>query len=155
MKDFNAKLNETPNEVLMEISGAIDANAKFPPIQTRKPVRVKFNDVALMNSYGIKVWCKWSLEHQTLPSISLEGCPFVFAKNFSSIRGFLMPNMKVLSFFVPFYNDDSHETKNVLMTENSDFFADGSFTIPKVADSRGAEMEMDVDKRSYFSFLKR
>jgi hypothetical protein len=156
MNEFSAKLSETTSEIILEIFGAIDAGAKFPTMQIKsKNLVIKFQNVTLMNSYGIKVWCKWAAELKDLPMIFLDECPFVFAKNFSSIRGFLTPNMKVRSFYVPFYSDASHETKNVLMTLNKDFTDDGLLNIPKTFDSKGAEMELDVDKRSYFQFLKK
>jgi hypothetical protein len=155
MNEFNAKISEGSEEVTLEIFGAIDAGAKFPSLQTKKNVVIKFQNVTLMNSYGIKVWCKWTAELKDLPMIFLEECPFVFAKNFSSIRGFLTPNMKVRSFYVPFYSDGTHETKNVLMSMNKDFGENGFLNIPKAIDSKGAEMELDVDLRSYFQFLKK
>ncbi len=155
MSGFTSKLIESSDQFLLEVSGPIDAGSRFPAIETSKKLVIKFSNVTLMNSYGIKVWCKWALEHARLQEIVLEECPFVFAKNFSSIRGFLGPNMKVRSFYVPFYNDESHETKNVLMKENSDFTSDGFFKVPKVVDSKGSEMEIDVDQRSYFQFLNK
>jgi len=155
MKEFNAKLTESSDEIVLEVSGAIDATGRLPTIRTQKPLVVKFTNVTLMNSYGIKVWCKWAAEHQNLPTIFLEECPFVFTKNFASIRGFLPPNMKVRSFYVPFYSDKSHETKNILMSLNKDFTDDGFYNIPKAFDSTGEPMEIDIDKRSYFQFLKK
>jgi len=155
MKEFNAKLTESADEVVLEVSGAIDATGRFPSIQTQKNLVIKFSHITLMNSYGIKVWCKWAAEHKDLPAIFLEECPFVFAKNFASIRGFLTPNMKVRSFYVPFYSDESHETKNVLMTLDKDYTNDGFYNIPKAVDSKGSPMEIDIDKRSYFQFLKK
>jgi hypothetical protein len=153
MKEFSIKSSESADQVLIEVSGAIDAGGRFPNLQTTKPVVIKFGSVTLVNSYGIKLWCKWVLENKNVPVIYLEECPFVFAKNFSSIRGFLSPNMTVRSFFVPFYSDESHETKSVLMTQDIDYTHDGFYKIPKVLDSKGAEMEIDVDQRSYFQFL--
>ncbi|MGZ5280307.1 MAG: hypothetical protein ACXWC9_10210 [Pseudobdellovibrionaceae bacterium] len=155
MKEFNAKLTESADEVVLEVSGAIDAAGRFPSIRTQKNLVIKFNNITLMNSYGIKVWCKWAAEHKDLPTIFLDECPFVFAKNFASIRGFLNPNMKVRSFYVPFYSDESHETKNVLMTLDKDYTSDGFYNIPKAVDSKGSPMEIDIDKRSYFQFLKK
>ena len=155
MKEFTAHQTETADEIVLEISGSIDATARFPMIKTQKSLVLKFANVTLMNSYGIKVWCKWAAEHKDIPGIFLHDCPFVFAKNFASIRGFLSPNMRVMSFYVPFYSDESHETKNVLMVRGTDFDDDGNFTIPKAVDSKGSAMEIDVDKRSYFQFLKK
>ncbi len=155
MKEFNAKLSESADQVTLEITGSIDASGKFPSVITQKPLVIRFDDVAMMNSYGIKIWCKWSVDHQHLPKIFLDNCPFVFAKNFGSIRGFLMPNMHVRSFYVPFYNDESHEAKNVLMTIGKDFTDDGFYNVPKAFDSKGAPMEIDVDKKTYFQFLKK
>jgi hypothetical protein len=153
MSGFTTRQTETPDQILLEVSGPIDAGSRFPILDTTKKLVIKFSNITLMNSYGIKVWCKWGLDHARLQEIVLVDCPFVFAKNFASIRGFLAPNMKVRSFFVPFYNDESHETKNVLMTVDVDFTSDGFYKVPKVTDSKGAEMEIDVDQRSYFQFL--
>lgn len=155
MTEFSAKQTEHSDHILLEISGAIDAGAVFPGVITQKPLVIRFANVTLMNSYGIKLWCKWAMDHKHLPQIFLDECPFVFAKNFASIRGFLGPNMKVRSFYVPFYNDESHETKNALMSLNQDFTDDGFYNIPKVVDSKGSPMEIDVDKKSYFQFLKK
>lgn len=156
MSKFNFKAIETADKIHIEIVGPIDTECRLPSFgTTKKQILVSFKDVNLINSYGIKNWCKWVIEHKEVPAISLEHCPFVFVKNFASIRGFLGDNMTVRSFYVPFYSDETHESQNILMTVGKDFTPDGFYKIPKAFDSKGKEMEIDVDQLTYFKFLKK
>lgn len=71
------------------------------------------------------------------------------------VDGFLPSNAKVLSFFVPYYNDENGTEKNILFRYGQEF-SEGSVSIPeKVTDDSGAEMEMDVIESKYFKFIKK
>ena len=71
------------------------------------------------------------------------------------VDGFLPSNGKVLSFFVPYYNDENGSEKNVLYKYGQEF-SEGTVTPPaKVVDDSGAEMEMDVIESKYFKFIKK
>jgi hypothetical protein len=155
MKEFKANVVEKADKIEIEISGFFDESSKLPSLKTKKDVEIHFKDLSLMNSYGIKIWCRWADEHKALPAITLQECPFLFTKNFSSIKGFLTDNMKVKSLFVPYYNDQSSETKDVLLNAGVDFKEDGSVQLPEVKDSEGHPMEVDVNPDSYFQFLKK
>ncbi|MEZ0390900.1 MAG: hypothetical protein ACAH59_01700 [Pseudobdellovibrionaceae bacterium] len=154
MIPFEAKLKSTPVEHILTLSGPLDESAELPKLKEKKNIRVHLGRLTHVSSHGIKIWCKWLLEHDQWPAILLEECPHLFVRNFSSLKGFLTPNVSVLSFYVPFYSEATDEAKDVLFLREREFKKDGSLNIPKVMDSRGQAMEMDVIEAKYFSFLK-
>ena len=155
MDAFKCITNETENETFWKFSGVMNENFQMPTLFGKKRLTINLKDIQMINSYGIKVWCKWVMQSKLLPKITLEECPFVFIKNISAIKGFISGNMTIVSFFVPFFNEDSQERKDILFKVESDYTLDGFIKIPKVTDSKGAEMELDVNKTTYFAFLKK
>lgn len=152
MKPFQSKLKDEPNATILTLSGALDTSFKLPPVNQFKKLIILFQDIPLMSSAGIKTWCNWSRGVKNVEAIYLKECPFPVAKNFSLIKGFLSENMVVESFYIPYYNEATSESKFVLLERGKDFFDNVHIQVPKIKDSTGKEMEPDVDLPSYFSW---
>lgn len=155
MKNFEAKLHVNTVENILELSGDLDEHCQIPTFKENKNIRIKLGKVTSVNSYGVKIWCQWINSHKEWGAILLEECPFVFVKNFHSVRGFLTPNVTVLSFYVPYFSDETDERKDVLFIRERDFTKDGFIRFPEVTDAKGIKMELDVIESSYFAFLKK
>ena len=153
MTPFEAKIQMTSTEHILTIIGGLDENSELPKFQDKKNIRVNLGKLSHISSHGVKIWVDWLTAHSQY-SVSLEQCPFIFIRNCSSLKDFLTPNVSVTSFYVPFYNEASEETKNILFQREVDFKADGTLVIPQINDSHGNAMEMDVIQSKYFSFLK-
>ncbi len=142
------------NETKLELIGTIDEKAVIPLKPEASIIRLDLGRVSNINSIGIRNFLVWSVKHQHLKSIRLENCPSIFVKNFTTIEGFLKPNMTVMSFFVPFYSEETHETTEIHLVKGRDFNFEGMLNLPQLKDSKGNAMEMDVADW-FFSFLKK
>lgn len=72
------------------------------------------------------------------------------------VAGFLPPKTEIESFFVPYYSEKTNEESLILFTKFLEYKSvDGNIKIsfPKVTDSQGNMMELDVLEENYFRFL--
>jgi ABC-type transporter Mla MlaB component len=143
------------NEWTLVLKGPLDEFAVLPVSTGSTQIRMDLKDVSHLNSSGIQIWCQWLNRQSTGVLIYMENCPFVIAKHFSTVRGVLTPNIVVESFFVPYYSSLTGERKDQLYRLGKEFYLDGSVHHPRVIDSKGNEMEMDIFPETYFSFLKK
>jgi hypothetical protein len=63
--------------------------------------------------------------------------------------------MAVASFYVPYYSEETDERKDVLFMLGKEYTLDGNLKMPSIKDSKGNEMEIDVNQKTYFSFIKK
>lgn len=156
MSKFELKMQPAGEELKVTISGIIDEDVDFSTYKlgSSKKVEIDFKNVKSINSCGIREWIKW-LAPAKASQLSFINCPKIIIDQINMVDGFLPSNGKVLSFFVPYYNDENGSEKNVLYRYGHEF-TDGSVTPPaKVQDDSGAEMEMDVIESKYFKFIKK
>ncbi len=146
---------ENKNEIILKISGSLDESASLPAEPTAHIIRIELSKLRGISSIGIRNFIFWGDKHQAVQAIRLESCPSIFVKNFSLIAGFLKPNMTLISFYVPFYSSITKEHVDVLFMREREFYPDGRYKIPEIKDSRGNPMEIDVNAKTYFSFLKK
>lgn len=152
---FKCELVVTPALVTWIFSGVMNEHMVIPKYAGEKPLLINLNKVKMVNSYGIKIWSKWVIDHKNSQNITLEECPFVFVNNFSMIKGFISNNMTVKSFYVPFFSESSQERRDVLFQIGTDYQINGFLRLPDVKDSKDEYMELDVNPTRYFSFLKK
>lgn len=151
---FEVRETANANEIKLEVIGSLDESAKLPERTNTPVIRLDLRQVNMINSTGVRNFIKWGDAHKGLRSIRLENCPAIFVKNFSMISDFLRPNMTVMSFIVPFYSEETNESLEIVFTKDKDF-SDGKYTIPKVKDSQGNDMQVDVNPDTFFGFLKK
>lgn len=77
----------------------------------------------------------------------------VFVRAFNLVAGTLLPNMKVISFYVPYYSEQNDDRKDVLYSEGKEFNWGKVQSHPQVMSSAGHAMEIDFFG-NYFEFLK-
>lgn len=155
MNHFKCVESEDEKQVLWKFSGDMNENFEMPNFSSNKTLVINLKDILAINSYGIKVWLKWGLKNSFLTEIVLEECPYIFIKNDSLIKGFIASNMRIISLYAPFFSEETQESKQVLFEYGTDYASDGVVRLPKVFDSKGIEMELDVNMATYFSFLKK
>lgn len=156
MSKFELKLQPAGDELKVNISGIIDEDVDFSvyKISDSKKIEFDFKNVRSINSCGIREWIKWLAQAKTA-QLNFVNCPKIIIDQINMVDGFLPSNAKVLSFFVPYYNDENGTEKNILFRYGQEF-SEGSVSIPeKVTDDSGAEMEMDVIESKYFKFIKK
>ncbi len=151
---FSVDINETPTETKLTFHGSLSESGALPTIPNKdKTIVIDMLDIKYINSYGIKLWCQW-VSQNTTTKLIFQNCPFVFVKHLSAIRGMWTENMQMKSFFVPFYSEASQERKDVLLVDGTHFTKSGVKEFQQVFDSKGIEMELDVNANTYFEFLK-
>lgn len=141
---LSGKLNETAD--LNRIS--------FPPV---KSVEFDLAEVAHINSIGIRNFREW-LTTIPVPEMTFSFCPRVFIDQVNMVTNFLPARAKILSFYVPYYIEETGEEKLVLFSRGKEIEGTGGvvqINFPKVLDGNGNEMTVDVITERYFSFLNR
>ena len=116
---------------------------------------ISFNlkDLISINSGGIREWVIL-MNKMKAASISLYECPKTLIDQVNMVKDFIPANAKVMSFYVPFYNEKNATEKNVLFVYNQDYTRDKVLPLKKVLDEKGDEMEIDVSEAKYFKFIK-
>tara|TARA_B110001454_G_scaffold219202_1_gene251945 strand:- start:23318 stop:23791 length:474 start_codon:yes stop_codon:yes gene_type:complete len=154
MSKFELKIDKNADAAKITIAGVIDEDVDFNEFSLNGINQMEFdlNSVKSINSCGIREWIKW-LGTNSKAKMTYVNCPKIIIDQINMVDGFLPQNGKVLSFYVPYYNDDSGTEKNVLFRHGTEF-TDTSVTPPeKVLDETGNPMEMDVIESKYFKFL--
>ncbi len=155
MGKFDLKVEKSAPLWKVTVSGVIDEDADFNPhaLVGAPGVSIELESVKSINSCGIREWIKWVGTAGSVP-VEFNHCPKIIVDQINMVQGFLPSSGKVKSFYVPFYNDDSGEEKNILFTHGKEFTDQGLAGAPEVKDSTGNVMEMDVVEAKYFKFLK-
>ena len=110
--------------------------------------------VTLADDTNEEIGCKQCTAHSLTKNIvEFNDNPVVDQINM--VQGFLPATGKVISFFVPFYNEDSGSEKSILFSYGREYTEEGVSKTPDVLDDAGKPMEMDVVEAKYFKFLKK
>lgn len=156
MGKLDVKMNKAADKLVVQMAGAIDEDVDFNQysLAGNQQVEVELAGLKSINSCGIREWIKW-MGTAGSAAITFSNCPKVIVDQINMVDGFLPPTGKVLSFYVPYYNDDTGAEKNVLFKYGTEFNESGVTPPASVKDDQGNEMEMDVIESKYFKFLKK
>ncbi len=139
----------------IKLNGEIDEDIDFSQsnISSSSQIRFELDSVKSINSCGIREWIKW-LSTAKSSKIIFSKCPKIIVDQINMVDSFLPSNGQVESFYVPYFNEDSGEEKNILFTRDIEFSKE-SLKPPVVKDSIGNDMEMDIIESKYFKFLNK
>lgn len=156
MSKFEMVINKQGDKAVVKVGGVIDEDADFSPHTTSgaTQLEIDFDTVKSINSCGIREWIKW-VGSSGAGQVQYKNCPKIIVDQINMVQGFLPAGGQVVSFYVPYFNEDSGEEKSVLLKSGEHFTDSGVTSLPSVKDSKGAEMEMDVVEAKYFKFLKK
>jgi hypothetical protein len=156
MSKFDLKIDKNADGAKIAISGTIDEDVDFTAYSLGGINQMEFdlNSVKSINSCGIREWIKW-LGTNSKAKMTYINCPKIIVDQINMVDGFLPKNGQVLSFYVPYYNDESGSEKNVLFRYGQEFTDAGVVAPEKVVDDTGLDMEMDVIESKYFKFLSK
>ncbi len=156
MGAFEFQIKGGPPKIGLSLIGNIDEDTDFSQINLNgaSEVEIDLEKIKSINSCGIREWIKW-LGTATQAKFFFSNCPKVIVDQINLVDGFLPKSSKVVSFYVPYYNDDEGSEKNVLFKYGVEFTEGQVNPPPKVQDGGGNEMEMDVIEAKYFAFIKR
>ena len=156
MGKLEIKTEKNGDKLNLTLTGTIDEDIDFNqyPLTGSSEIDLHLEGVKSINSCGIREWIKWmgSADAQT---IRWHKCTKPIVDQINMVDGFLPSTGKVMSFYVPYYNDEAGSEKNVLFTFGQDY-TEGEVKAPQsVKDEDGNEMEMDVIEAKYFKFIKK
>jgi len=156
MGKFDIKMEKSGGNVKVTLAGTIDEDADFNPhgLQGASSVEIHVGNVKSINSCGIREWIKW-VSTSGGAAVQYHECPKIIVDQINMVQGFLPTQGKVMSFYVPFYADDSGAEKNVLFKMGQEYNEGGLTNVPEIKDDQGQAMEMDVVEAKYFKFLKK
>ena len=137
------------------VSGSIDEtfSQAIGELPTFGKYAINFKALKSINSTGIREWIKL-MQKLTAVQLSFLECPKVFIDQVNMIQGFAPSNTKILSFYVPYFNESNENEKSVLLTHGKHYDDGKILDLPKVLDEKGEEMEIDVVEAKYFKFIK-
>jgi hypothetical protein len=153
MSSFSFTTRSEGSTFVCQLMGRMDEFAYFPDLPSCDVLLIQLDRVTALNSIGIRQWCRWISTFPPQLNVKLEGCPVVFVRAFNLVAGTLLPNMKVISFYVPYYSEQNDDRKDVLYSEGKEFNWGKVQSHPQVMSSAGHAMEIDFFG-NYFEFLK-
>ncbi|MNJ94676.1 hypothetical protein D3C87_123780 [compost metagenome] len=156
MGKLDVKMAKAGEKLVVNMAGTIDEDVDFAQFNLggNPQVEIELSGLKSINSCGIREWIKW-MGSAGGAQITFNNCPKVIVDQINMVDGFLPSTGKVMSFYVPYYNDDSGSEKNVLFKYGTEF-TDSEVNPPAaVKDEDGNEMEMDVIESKYFKFIKK
>ncbi len=162
MSEFKSTAKADGANLTLALIGTIDEDVEFPVVEGGKfqTITLDLKGVKAINSVGIREWLNWIRPLAETAQFILENCPKAMVFQFNMVEGFLPPQSRVASFYVPFYSESADQEENVLFKVGQEVTAiGGNIAInydPKAANLGGVDdMEMDVTEGKYFQFLRR
>lgn len=151
MKRLTINKKLTDGVLHVQLIGNIDEDTDLSEILEMQfdQVIFDFNQVAMINSCGIREWIKF-LDQLSASSVQYENCPQIIIEQINMVHGFIRPETKLVSFYAPYYCDEcDKESKAHILSENIK-----NKKAPKIScPDCGNEMEFDALEASYFNFL--
>lgn len=147
------EVKKVGSEYLFE--GTIDESfvSVVNEIKPEPVLKFNFKNLKSINSTGIREWIKL-MQKLVSSSIELYECPKPFIDQANMVQGFIPANARVMSFYVPYYNEDNETEKKVLLVYGQHYTEGKLNPLPPVTDDSGAPMELDVIEAKYFKFIK-
>lgn len=155
MSKLQFKTQAENGKTALVLSGQIDES--FPQellsIKAGTEVVVNLDQVKMINSLGIREWIKF-IGTLNASNVEFVKCPKIFIDQVNMVQGFITPNCKIKSFYVPYFNEDNNVEKNVLYSFGKEY-GEGFLNVkPSMTAEDGTELELDVVEQKYFKFLK-
>lgn len=155
MPNVTLKISQENNLSIVELTGSIDENFNLYTNVIPKEGAVEFSLEGLksINSMGIREWIK-ALQGLSKAKISFSHCPKIFIDQVNMVSGFIPAGSKVISFYVPYYNEASEVETLVLYKLGEDYTNTSVKIQEEYKDNKGQVFELDVVKAKYFKFIQ-
>jgi len=151
---FRPAVTVSSDQAILDFHGPLNENAKLPDVPKGvSSVVVRLHGVSQLNSLGVREWCAWIKKLEPPIKIHLEGCPFIFVKSFSLIRGALTANTTIGSMYLPVYSTVTKEERYALLERGTHFSDAGILSLADFKDSQGQVMQLDEIAKRYLGFL--
>lgn len=164
MREFKLNTSQKDRTLTVEPVGSMNENATFPDMDASQidEVVVNFEYTDLINSTGILKWTKWvsdTLSRKPEIRFQFANCTHVVIDQMNRVKGFLPPNSRIVSFYLPFYCEQCDRGDYRPMGLGRDFY-EGTENEPGKVDSPEMNcftckqaMEIDFNPESFYKFL--
>lgn len=151
MGKLTYKTEKKGNDTVFMLSGKIDEDFRQKDIDLggAKEVTFNFKDISMINSCGVREWIEF-LKNNSNVSLKYEECTPIIVTQMNIIAGFLRPNIKVVSFYAPYF-DPSDDSESLHLIHAKDI---GAGLPPVVKNADGESLDFDAHPEKYFHFLK-
>lgn len=136
------------------LSGRLDETFEIvkSSIPSSSELNINLKDLISINSSGVRQWILLMRQLKQAKILLFE-CPKIFVDQANMVKDFIPENAKIMSFYVPFYNEKNETEKSILFKLNEHYTAKEVLPLQKVVDDSGDEMEIDVIESKYFKFI--
>jgi hypothetical protein len=155
MQNTLVKVSSNEGKTQVDVIGSVDENFNQFTKEVPKTGAVEFSLQALksINSTGIREWIKM-MQGMPAAQITFANCPKIFIDQVNMVNGFIPPKSQVVSFYVPYYNEDLDKEALVLYKLGTNFTATTVQVQDHHKDEAGNMYELDVVKAKYFKFIQ-
>ena len=146
--------------IVIHFIGAMteDADLSMLKVPTNVKLELELSQLVSINSIGIRELRGWTSGLNNT-DLKVTFAPKCFIDQVNMVPDLIPRNAEIVSFYVPYYAEDSGEETRALFTVGREFVPDeGSgykLNLPIVSDSAGNPMEPDVVPDTYFAFLNK
>lgn len=154
MSSLQMKFDVDGTVLFITLGGNIDEDSKFkiPEFAGIEQIHFDMMDIKIINSCGIRDWVQWLDIFPANLNFYFRNCPQVFIEQVNLIEGMLPKNGFILSFMVPYYQEEKGLLEFVIFEKNRDF-PSGKLELPEEMTINGDVYELDVISNRYLKFL--
>lgn len=140
-------------KTIVSIKGMIDEDFKYDELLKIASANVIFNfeDVTTINSCGIREWVSLLNKLPATMSIVYENCPQVIIEQLSMVKGFIRDNIKVKSFYAPYFCESCDKESQHLL--NIDEVQNLKAPKKDCPHCQTVNIEFDNIEQQYFRFI--
>ena len=152
MGKLEYKLVKKGDESIFYLSGKIDEDFRRKDLNLDGLTNVTFNfkDLGMINSCGIREWIDFLKAQPSNMVLKYEECTPIIVTQMNIIAGFLPENVKVTSFYAPYFDtEDESESLHLINTKDI-----SGARPPIVLNAAGKKLDFDAHPEKYFHFLK-
>lgn len=143
----------------LHATGSLDEDSSLDPNINLESGSVVFDlkKATSVNSIGIRTWVNWVSEVSKKYQFVFRHVPQAFILQMNMVNGFLPANSKIESFYVPVFNEDTDEERDLLLKSGYDVAIENGEIVVKfdLEEKAGEGWELDIIGLDYFQFLKK
>lgn len=117
-------------------------------------IDVHFTESIRFSSAGIIDWMRFYKSLGDVPFYFYE-CSYGVMSYANLFPTFFPKNSSIESFFIPYYDQEGDQSRNVLVIRGKDYDNNGILRLPQVKNEKGDLLEVDVSPEKYFKILKK
>ncbi len=143
-------------KLVLNFTGQIDESfpQQLAERQYNQPLIINLDNLKMINSLGIREWIKF-INSASSTKVEISHCPKIFIDQVNMVQGFITSNCEIISFYVPYFNEDENLEKNILFKKGVHFGSGNLNVEPVIKTEDNIELELDVVEQKYFKFLKK